>query len=98
MSWAAVGRALKKLLGGADMRISFWVIEGKKRKKGEITWWFEQDVCSVDELIERLDLVSRTALSFWSEEPLDPEARSLLNRIVPSLSPRAQALVKDLLV
>jgi len=84
-------------IGGVTMRIGFWVIEGKK---GELSWWFEHDVCpqTVDVLIERLDLVSRAALSFWSEEPLDPEVRSLLNRISPSLSPRAQALVKDLLV
>ena len=77
-------------------RIGFWVIEGGRRK---IEWWFEWDEqLDLDSLIERLNLISRSARCFWVEEPLPTEVREVLRRIKPSLLPKAQSLVEDILV
>jgi len=78
-------------------KLGFRVIEYRGKKR-EISWWFEHEVSDLDGLIERLELVGRSAQAFWSETPLDPEIRGILLRIKPVLSERTQLLLEDLLV
>jgi len=77
--------------------LGFWVVEDRKKGK-EFAWWFEHELEDVDGLAERLDLVARGARCFFVEKPLPEEARKVLLRISPYLSPKAQILVQDLLV
>jgi hypothetical protein len=74
----------------------FWVVEYARKNK-TFEWWFPLDG-TVDQLSERIDLISRTAVCFWSETSPSQEERELYLMLMRAVrSEKARALLTDLL-